>query len=165
MTPYEMATIFISLCALGVSIWNYTRVSDLERKTEYKDKSTLANDVYLEAKSLIEEITSKVNEINGRRINLSDIKSPYIGSLGYSQGHESIVNDIRATNTFKSDLESYCSELDSVQKSGDKAAFDRCMEIRRELKNKRIEIINTLGHAQQTIDSMYSMAEAQKEGV
>jgi hypothetical protein len=163
MKPYEVLSLLISLTALAVSLWNYRRISCLDEKEEYKNKSNLFHDAYAEAKSLAEKIDSEVATINGLRINLTNVKSHYIDSAGYSHGDESLLKNIKEVNSIKAELLGICEELNGVTKKDDRVAFDRCMEIKRLLKDKSGKITEVLGQAKITINSMCSMAEAQKK--
>ncbi|EDM65930.1 hypothetical protein PE36_08011 [Moritella sp. PE36] len=163
MSQFETITVLISLAVLVVSVWHFKRISDLDRKEEYKSKGSLFHDAYSETMSLIEKTENRTNFVNEKRLSLSSIKSPYVSSFGCSQGHSAILVEIRKTNPIKEKLVNLCSELEGITKKEDKEAFDRCMEIKVEVKNISLELNKILSKAEFTINDMHSMAHAQKE--
>ena len=91
MRPYEILTILISIIALGVSVWNFKRISKLDDKNEYKSKRELFHDTYSELTSLLEKLDGRIHSINEKRSSLFSVDSPYVRGGGYTQGDSFIL--------------------------------------------------------------------------
>ena len=160
MSKFEIITILFSLAALGISLWNFKRISTLDEKDEYKSKSSLFHDTYSEVTVLIEKTENRISNINEKRLALMSMNSPYTTSYGCSQGHNAIIEKILKTNPIKDALLNFCSELDGITQKEDRIAFDRCMEIKVEVRKNSLEINKALSQAELTINDMHNRAHA-----
>lgn len=162
MSWVEIFTIIISLIALGIGALNYIRINDIDSKNEYKSKSHLLHNVLSEAKDLIKMIGSETDELNSLRIKITLSDSPYASTLGATEGDKAVLKEIQSIQTIKTSLESMCEELSGVTNLDDKQAFDRCMEIKTELKSTSIKVMKNIGQAKITINTMLELSQQQK---
>jgi len=157
----EFLKIAIPLAALALAFSNFFRLNNLDLKGEYKDKRNLYQECLDEAKHLIDLINSGLADIQSSRDRLFIIKSPYLNSLGSKQGHDALISDLRAINTDKDNAEALYKGLDEVINLEDKEAFDKCIEVRSELKDIYLRVSPLLPKAKNLVERMIMFAESQ----
>ncbi|WP_372879274.1 hypothetical protein [Spongiibacter marinus] len=150
--------LLIALFALLLGIWNYSRLSSLDEKKEYKDKRFLYRDCAHECSELLERITLETEELIVRHANFDLLGSPYIGSHGYQQAHSTYIAHLREIQTCRVEITEIYTSLKDLLLLPDKESFDSCIAKQREVKDLFLRYINSYAGAKSQLDGVEKMA-------